>query len=79
MFLKRYETHHSWNKNNKIKCLFDLDTSAIDLIASRTRSRLPMPDVEVEELAASFKPPDAVDAGEDVGEFLQLLSLLHSF
>lgn len=29
-----------------------------DLIASRTRSRFPMPDVEVEEIAASFVPPD---------------------
>lgn len=30
----------------------------IDLISSRTRSRLPMQDVEVEELEALFNPPD---------------------
>ena len=38
------------------------------LIASRTRSRLPMPDVEVEELAAMFKPPDTeAENAEEVG------------
>lgn len=33
-------------------------SSKDDLIAKRTRSRLPMTDVELEELEAMFQPPD---------------------
>lgn len=44
----------------------------IDLISSRTRSRLPMEDVEVEELEALFNPPDfeppPVIAAEDLDD-----------
>ena len=35
------------------------DQTEEDLISTRTRSRFPMPNIEVEELAAMFEPPDS--------------------
>ena len=52
------------NSKEHVKNLFKIPDlpEGVDeppLIAMRTRSRFPMPDIEVEEIEAMFKPPDA--------------------